>query len=486
MKKVCILSVRWTFVVVGSCALLACTDTSIDTTTPSPTSVAAVSDTSPVAGPSIIAPHQQRVGDPAVGRDKLLAADYVDCGLPLRVYRELGLDQAGPSLPGRVGASSDLPYFNNLVVDERGQEVVANNCLTCHATVLNGEVVIGLGNEFLDFTDDPSRLVESAGLLVRGDAETRVWQKFADRIAAIAPYTVAETVGVNVANNLTAALMTHFDPVTMTWSDNPLIAPPDTVPLPVSVPPWWRMKKKHAMFYQGQWRGDHARIMITAAMLCADSVEDLERADVYAPDVRAYIASLEPPAYPYETKPSLVETGKEIFEATCSGCHGTYGQNAQYPNLLIPLDSVGTDPALALQAGDDYQRFNEWFEKSWFYRDTDIVSFPGYAPPPLDGIWATAPFLHNGSVPDLQSLLNSIERPQRWRMQEPRSFDQVRVGWAVQAFQNGEPVDNSGVEVPERFIYDTGRAGYGNSGHTYGDTLDPAERRAVIEYLKTL
>ena len=55
------------------------------------------------------------------------------------------------------------------------------------------------------------------------------------------------------------------------------------------------MKKKHAMFYTTLGRGDHARFMIFASMLCADSVEEAEAADAYSPDIRAFIASLEPP-----------------------------------------------------------------------------------------------------------------------------------------------------------------------------------------------
>ena len=40
---------------------------------------------------------------------------------------------------------------------------------------------------------------------------------------------------------------------------------------------------------------------------------------------------------------------------------------------------------------------------------------PGYTAPPLDGIWATGPFLHNGSVPNLALVLDSTRRPTYWR-----------------------------------------------------------------------
>ena len=56
----------------------------------------------------------------------------------------------------------------------------------------------------------------------------------------------------------------------------------------------------------------------------------------------------------------------------------------------------------------------------------------GYQAPPLDGIWATAPYLHNGSVPTLYHLLKSSDRPARFRRPPSTDFehyDQVKVGW---------------------------------------------------------
>jgi len=160
-------------------------------------------------------------------------------------------------------------------------------------------LVLGLGNEFLDFTGDASSRVERAGALVNGGSESETWQLYADRIAAIAPYIRTRTVGSNPANNLTFALIAHRDAKTNAWSDQALLPLPPREPPPVSVPPWWRMAKKNAMFNMGEGRGDHARIMMSASMLCTDSVEALEAIDVYAPDIRAYIASLKAPEWPF-------------------------------------------------------------------------------------------------------------------------------------------------------------------------------------------
>ena len=109
----------------------------------------------------------------------------------------------------------------------------------------------------------------------------------------------------------------------------------------------------------------------------------------------------------------------------------------------------------------------------------------GYIAPPLDGVWATAPYLHNGSVPDLRSLLDSRLRPDFWQHRvNPRTYDPTVLGWEYELLRH----DKSAVGEPnaKARVYDPTLPGYGNDGHLFGDGLTDAERTAVIEYLKTL
>lgn len=107
-----------------------------------------------------------------------------------------------------------------------------------------------------------------------------------------------------------------------------------------------------------------------------------------------------------------------------------------------------------------------------------------YKARPLNGIWATAPYLHNGAVPTLYALLSPVgERPRMFRLGN-RRFDPVNVGY----------VDGGG------FRLDTSKPGNSNAGHqfagpagaagppagTIGRGLSREERLALIEYLKTL
>src|SRR5262249_23278906 len=161
----------------------------------------------------------------------------------------------------------------------------------------------------------------------------------------------------------------HRDPETLAWSDAPLIPlPPPTKAIPVDVPPWWRMAKKNAMFYVGAGRGDHARIEMTASTLCTDSVDGAKALAPYfpalptsLPDLAASPASIHAPAYPFAADADVAEHGRTVFDATCSMCHGTYGDAGHYPNLLIALKDVGTDATIASGATQFASPFVHWF-----------------------------------------------------------------------------------------------------------------------------
>src|SRR4029077_21210339 len=95
----------------------------------------------------------------------------------------------------------------------------------------------------------------------------------------------------------------------------------------------------------------------------------------------------------------------------------------------------------------------------------------------LYGIWATAPYLHNGSVPSLWELMLSPEPRSTTFMHASRKFDPKNVGYATD-------------ETPFRsgtFVVDPqNRNGNGNSGHDYTRDLSDDDRWAIVEYLKTL
>ena len=132
--------------------------------------------------------------------------------------------------------------------------------------------------------------------------------------------------------------------------------------------------------------------------------------------------------------------------------------------------------------------------QSWFGQERGPDGKPlqfaepyGYQAPPLDGVWATAPYFHNGSVPTVYHVLNSTARPRiytRSYRTGKEDYDPVKLGWKITVLDTPTDPKLSGFEV--RKIYDTTQPGRGNGGHTFGDDLTEEQRMAVIEYLKTL
>lgn len=427
----------------------------------------------------------QRHGDPAAGYRALVTRDYIGCGIPASLYERVKRWVPGERLPDRAGPSADLPFYLTASTADSGVDIVTANCLGCHASHLLGELVIGLGETRLDFTGDPRAALFFAEPLLSGATERAEWQRLRRRVEVLAPYIRTDTVGANPADAIAAVLFAHRDPETLAWSDEALIPLERRAPIPVDVPAWWLMAKKHAMFHTGAGRGDHARIMMTASSLCTDSVEKAQEIDAYFPDIRAFIASLEPPPYPFAIDRDLAAEGERHFRRACSRCHGTYGPDSTYPNLLVPAEEVGTDPELAAGVGQFAAPFVDWFNRSFYGERSRLEPGAGYVAPPLDGVWATAPYFHNGSVPTLALVLDSSARPRAWKRRslDSSDYDQVELGWRYDRVEGGK---QAAAPSERARVYDTSLPGYSADGHTYGDALAPAARRAILEYLKTL
>ncbi len=100
-----------------------------------------------------------------------------------------------------------------------------------------------------------------------------------------------------------------------------------------------------------------------------------------------------------------------------------------------------------------------------------------YKARPLNGIWATAPYMHNGSVPNLWELLQSPgDRVTKFWVGD-REFDPVNVGYNTSSgLSEFRVLDSNGHIQP----------GNSNLGHDYGEDLTNDQKWALIEYMKTL
>ncbi len=440
-----------------------------------------------VSRPAAVLPvSPQRSGDAQAGRDYLIHGNYLTSGVPLEAAKRLFSEV--PNHLRRTGESAGIPYRFNLVTSKEGQAIVVSNCLSCHAQVVDGQFVMGLGNSFVDLTTDLGAKAAAIDLYLAGQyglhsPQREAYQPFKTALTAVAPFIRTKVRGVNSANKLAFVLTAYRDAQTLEWH-MPEEIPRSlrTEPIPTDVPAWWLLKKKHAMFYSGIGRGDFARVMMASSLVTLKDATEAAEIDRHFVDVLAFLRTITPPRYPKRIDSDLAARGRVLFEEHCARCHGSYGASERYPNLLISVDEVDTDPLLAEANWEKNRSYFEAYNKSWFGRPPHgarLVPTRGYVAPPLDGIWITAPYLHNGSVPDLMSLLESSRRPVVWRRSfRADDYDYEKVGWRYEQPELDQDHDT--------MTYDTRRTGYGNGGHRYGDLFNTEERRAVIEYLKTL
>jgi hypothetical protein len=254
--------------------------------------------------------------------------------------------------------------------------------------------------------------------------------------------------------------------------------------------------------------------------------------------IEDWLNNLAPPKWPEEVFGKIdrvkAAEGKKLFASHCAQCHNSYPYTWTEPNKygkrflevgLVPETYVGTDPmqfedlrpyAMTAQLapnlpgplknktlvpqGDLYYGLTQSIlqvalaklnltgedaVKMHGYRELPVPRpspVPHYKAAPRDGVWATPPFMHNGSVPNLyEMLVPAAQRTKKFYL--GREFDPVKVG-----------VDTSGKSGT--YEVDTTLVGSSNRGHSFengplgngviGPLLTEEERWAIVEYLKSI
>ena len=172
---------------------------------------------------------------------------------------------------------------------------------------------------------------------------------------------------------------------------------------------------------------------------------------------------------------------------------------------------------LGLALGAFVERTNQqWFKQNYTptkdqqilkgQRPNCLQAGKGYKARPLNGIWATAPFLHNGSVPTLYDLLSPLEKRPSFVQLGSQQFDPAHVGITQDAdldkklLSDKEDSHELTADYEEGlFVLDTRQPGNTNTGHIFDDReksafvsgiigpkLSEAQKMALIEYLKTI
>jgi len=197
------------------------------------------------------------------------------------------------------------------------------------------------------------------------------------------------------------------------------------------------------------------------------------------------------PRWPFPFDQGLADSGAVVFrQQQCERCHSSSDGGVG----ILPVEAIGTDPLreenFAMNMAPDGSFHGEPFvnalgstlaqvvaqaiaaedASSDWDRDASWRLTGGYVQRPLDGIWATAPYLHNGSVATIDDLLTPpAARPVSYSGGS-RAYDTTRLGYKGDG----------------GFPFDAGAPGNSAAGHAYGVDASAADKAALIEYLKTL
>lgn len=435
---------------------------------------------------SLPATPQRTDGDAQKGWDYLRYGNYIGAGIPYNIFKLTVNKRKAKNYLNREGKSEIVPYVFNTFTENDVEVVGGLNCFGCHASFINGEFVAGLGNSNSDFTDQGNvKFFKRMHSFVRlrygkNSGQYKAYLPLYRGSEYVIPYLDAPFIGTNLAFRLEEAAVSYRYPQDLSWAngEQQFDLPESTIGS--DVPPLWNVKKKNALYYNAMGRGDFTKLLMQVMVVAIEDSTEARAINNRFNDVLAWLESIESPQYPGVLDSNLIPQGRQVYNANCSSCHGTYGSDETYPNLLVGTNVVQTDSFYAKYSYDN-KAFTDWLNKSWIMNsEPKAWAQPemGYIAPPLDGVWATAPYLHNGSVPNLSTLLNSSQRPTYWKrpQDQENNYDLENVGLRYEVVS--APEDN--------YTYNTQLKGYGNYGHTYGDKLSNSERKALIEYLKTL
>jgi endo-cleaving rubber dioxygenase len=456
------------------------------------------------------------------------------------------------------GGSGQLPaaLVQMREADGRYSGMIAFNCHWCHS----GQVGLRSEGSGLGAMYGTNSLVEIGA----------AFRDYFNGLGALLPIAANKTRGSGDILLYPAIVALDFDRASH-FNDSLLNAPSGGT---ADFPTWWNVGHRTRRFHDGSFAMDDPRPVMGFAMPIGtpSHVVDLafgrQWVEERDQDVQIWIESLRSPVYPAAIDNALATAGAVLFHnkdlwaeslanpiprpaggnGSCASCHGVYSpryvHDARYldsPELegiaayIVPLAIIDTDPARfnSLNHGlKDSLRFTWW---AYGTNETPGAGFGvtepgGYLAPPLYGVWASAPYFHNGSVPTVWEVLKPTDRKTIWRRvsapapaSDPRTFmgfdtsfyrayDTEKVGWKYDELACGSPIFephldcapemNPGsqlwfawnlaqpplteADLEKRKIYNTRKYSQGNQGHAFTAVLTDGERKALLEYLKTL
>ena len=355
-------------------------------------------------------------------------------------------------------------------------------------------------------------------------------------------YPTAELVGRGLAVGQISNRVFGFDLQELTQNKNL-----NQFPAPTDYPTLWDIWKLDWVQYGGEVAQPMAR-NIGEALGVGALTNFIQNVEPYEPQepphkwvtsanvaniaaIEEQLQTLRPPLWPAQLLGSInkdkAKHGQKLFNQLCVQCHGVRpiaepgNLMAQWAVTMVPLETIGTDPQRSIAWDDNVvdaskltgnpspdlantseglalattetkeEAYNqlgltasERAEYDGFGRPNLVRNTGSYKAKPLDGVWSSAPYLHNGSVPNMYQLLSPVgQRPKQFWVGINPEYDPKQLGLDTKKTKNSQ-------------IFDTTITGNSNAGHEFsnnrmkpgviGRFLKQDERMALIEYLKVL
>ncbi len=235
----------------------------------------------------------------------------------------------------------------------------------------------------------------------------------------------------------------------------------------------WNLEQRPWVHWDGNTRSPIGRNLLASLGLGAPLLGKRARLDFAMVNRQTELSeTIRAPRYPFAVDSVAAARGAASFAARCAGCHTVPENDAR----LHATSEIGTDPRRAENfTPAQAERLNRLLAE---------LELPGYTPPAtpdirgtqrywtpsLAGVWARSPYLHNGSIRTMQEMLTPPAARAKTFRRGSRLYDGSAMGYA----DDGP------------YVLNTSAPGQSNAGHAYGTDLTEAQKRDLIEFLKTL